>query len=355
MLSVGLSLHISFIIFITAVYLSVWSMIIYKTIYLICFMIKNLISSVRGSSRAPDPVYLQIEPTSRCNLNCKMCFRDEAPYELNKDMSFELFKKIADLYKLKRVVLTGFGEPFLHKDIFRMIEYLSGVYVEVTSNAVILDEKKCEEIVRSNLNQINISIDGVETYEKIRGVSFDKVYSALEKIIDMIDKVYSALEKIIDMKKKLGRRTPKVMVNTVIIEDNRDDLVNVVDKLLDFPITLNLKTIRPNKNCKVVRDDELVKGLARRARGHKLKVKYSRYFVTPFCYRVYFGAYVNYRGDMYPCCDLFKRVGHVLEDGWNSKEFCEFRESFKDGMPKECRICNLMFNQRIHRYAKWIK
>lgn len=306
-------------------------------------VIKNLISSVRGTAEAPKPVYLQIEPTSRCNLNCKMCFRNEAPYELNGDMPFELFREIADKYKPKHVVLTGFGEPFLHKDIFKMVDYLKGVFVEITSNGVLLNEDMCRKIMNSNISQINISIDGVETYEKIRGVKFEMVYNALLNLVKM--------------RKAIGTKKPIIVVNTVIIEDNLSDLANVVDKLKDLDIVLNLKTIRPNRNCKTVRDDELVEKLVERAKGHKVKLKYSMYKLTPFCYRIYFGAYINYKGDMFPCCDLFKPMGHALKDGggWNSDAFKKFRASFKNGMPKECTICNLTFNQRVHRFAKWIR
>jgi MoaA/NifB/PqqE/SkfB family radical SAM enzyme len=300
----------------------------------------NLITSIIGTSKAPPPVYMQIEPTSRCNLSCKMCFRNECPYELNKDLSLEYFKKIINKFNLKQIHLTGFGEPFLNKKIFDMIEYASnsGAQVEITTNGTLLNKRICERIISSKLRKLNVSLDGIETYEEIRGVSITRALKAIENLANL----------------KTGNG-PELFVNTVVLKDNLEDLKNVVDALASFPVTLNLKTNRPTKNYARVEIGKAVHDAIKRAGVKGLNVNYIKYIPTPFCYRIYFGGYVNTEGKLFVCCDLFKPVGNILDDAWNSQEFQEFRRRFKNGFPRECNVCNLTFNQKVHRIFGWLK
>lgn len=295
----------------------------------------NLLWAMLGIAKAPQPVYMQIEPTSRCNLNCKMCFRDECPYP-EGDMALEKFKQIIGGYpKLRHVHLTGFGEPFLCPDIFQMIDYAKkcNIEVEITTNGTLLTPKLCEKITNSGLDQLNISIDGIETYEKIRKVPVDLVLGGLENLIAAREKTICPL---------------KVFINTCVLEDNKADIKNVIAAVSKYLVTVNLKTIRPGK-CERT-DDGFVYELLGPCDPPCCKVQYTKYEETPFCYRVWFGAFINHEGMMYPCCDLFLPV-----DDWNSKKFMEFRKRFKAGLPNGCEICNLTFNQKVHRYAKLVK
>lgn len=58
------------------------------------------------------PVYVQIEPTTKCNLKCKFRIRDD----VISDMALTLFKSVIDQlrrYKpiTKTIDLTGVSEP----------------------------------------------------------------------------------------------------------------------------------------------------------------------------------------------------------------------------------------------------
>ena len=59
-----------------------------------------------------------VEPTSRCNYNCRMCF--EKPEAC--DITFEKFKIIVKKTDLDFVKLWGRGEPFLNKEIYLILE-----------------------------------------------------------------------------------------------------------------------------------------------------------------------------------------------------------------------------------------
>lgn len=300
-------------------------------------MIKNLLYSIIGLPKAPNPIYLQIEPTNKCNLNCKMCFRKECPYPLNKDMPLSLFKKIVDTFSLRIIQLSGLGEPLLNKNLFKMIKYasLKGIHVELISNGTLIDGKKAEKIVSSGLKKITVSIDGINTYKKIRGVNPDKVIQGLKTLLAARGK----------------KKFPKIYINTCILIDNRDDIPNVLETVDGLDVTVNLKTIRPTDSCKRLIDDNFIKNLKKKYKN----ITYSKYEKTPFCYRIWFGGFVNYNGDLFPCCNLFLPLGNILKDGWNSDKFVKFRDRFNRGFPKECSVCNITFNQRVHRFAKFLK
>ena len=72
---------------------------------------------LRGKKGKPFSAW-QIELTTRCPLRCKMCIRAESDDWQSRDMALENFKKILPYLKeVETVVLEGWGESLLHKDL----------------------------------------------------------------------------------------------------------------------------------------------------------------------------------------------------------------------------------------------
>jgi MoaA/NifB/PqqE/SkfB family radical SAM enzyme len=72
------------------------------------------------------PGSIMFEASSKCNLNCAMCWAVKAmEYRDNNLMSFQQFKKIVDDIAsfCSRIFFSFCGEPLINKDIFSMIEY----------------------------------------------------------------------------------------------------------------------------------------------------------------------------------------------------------------------------------------
>jgi radical SAM protein with 4Fe4S-binding SPASM domain len=99
-------------------------------------------------------------------------------------MSMDTFKKIVDECaenNLPALKLSWRGEPLLNKHFTEMLRYAKAKGIlEVTSltNATLMNETICREIVEAKLDQLVISIDGFSkgTFEKIRvGADFDVV------------------------------------------------------------------------------------------------------------------------------------------------------------------------------------
>ena len=118
---------------------------------------------------------LYIEPTTKCNLNCKMCFRHTWFDEPVCDMSLEAYRHV--LATMPRSVETiffgGMGEPLFHKDILEMIRMAAetGAEVELLASGTLLNEKMICGILEAGLTRLWISIDDLETDSSINAAN----------------------------------------------------------------------------------------------------------------------------------------------------------------------------------------
>lgn len=87
---------------------------------------------------------LYVEPTSRCNLRCAMCFRNSWIGESTGDMDEGTFQAVLESMpdSVETVFFGGMGEPLAHPRIVEMVRQASanGVKTELLSNGSLLDE-----------------------------------------------------------------------------------------------------------------------------------------------------------------------------------------------------------------------
>ena len=69
------------------------------------------------------PDIVQIEITTFCNFNCKMCLRNFQK-DNYQNMPLEQFEALAKQIfpKIKKVVLYGHGEPLIHPDFEKLVK-----------------------------------------------------------------------------------------------------------------------------------------------------------------------------------------------------------------------------------------
>lgn len=162
------------------------------------------------------PVELVLEVTDHCNLECPMCPRPNMTRPLGH-MSMDLFKSLIDQVKdyIELVMLTGgLGEPFMHPQIFEMIEYAvkSGVRLGLSTNATLLSERLVDRFLDCPTNLIFLSLDGAtkETHEKIRlGSNFERTMGNVERLVT---------EKV-----RRGLENPYTIVQMVYMPQNRQE------------------------------------------------------------------------------------------------------------------------------------
>ena len=135
------------------------------------------------------PFYINVEPTSFCNIRCQLCSYDysrKAGY-----MDAGLYEKIIDeaaRLNIHEVAHFLAGEPLLHPELPYMIEYatLSGMESRLHTNAMLLTEEKSRQLLDAGLAFLGVSFDGDEpgTYNDMRrGADFDEVVANLQTFL----------------------------------------------------------------------------------------------------------------------------------------------------------------------------
>jgi len=118
---------------------------------------------------------LYIEPTNRCNLDCRTCMRHgwEEPLGF---MAADLWRKILRELSIRpqkpEIFFGGFGEPLAHPEIVGMVAQAkkSGCPVELISNGILLDAEMADSLSQAGLDRLWVSIDGArpESYADVR-------------------------------------------------------------------------------------------------------------------------------------------------------------------------------------------
>jgi MoaA/NifB/PqqE/SkfB family radical SAM enzyme len=161
---------------------------------------------------------LYVEPTNRCNLDCRTCMRHGWEEGLGI-MEFGLFEKIiADLRSFSErpgIFLGGFGEPLSHPHIAEMVALAKPVCneVELISNGILLDEKMTERLANAGLDRLWVSIDGASpaSYADVR-------------LGDHLPEIIANLERL-----RARSRKPELGISFVAMRRNSADLPAVVD------------------------------------------------------------------------------------------------------------------------------
>lgn len=121
------------------------------------------------------PLNVDIEVSSRCQIQCAHCFRQQMDIGEDGFMSLDLYKKIVEecgrhgLFTLK---FSMRGEPLLHPDIVEMVDFAkrSGVKeVWINTNGGMITEELAEGLIKAGTDWITMSFDGLRgEYEKVR-------------------------------------------------------------------------------------------------------------------------------------------------------------------------------------------
>ena len=115
----------------------------------------------------PDPREIYITLTANCNLRCKGC-RYGRDFMTGAQLPWKLVRNLLDDAKelsISNIRLYG-GEPLLHRDIVRIVEYSTsiGLNVWITTNGILLKEK-IDDLYRAGLRAIEVGFYGTgESY-----------------------------------------------------------------------------------------------------------------------------------------------------------------------------------------------
>jgi MoaA/NifB/PqqE/SkfB family radical SAM enzyme len=132
---------------------------------------------------------------------------------------------------VEAVVLRSWGEPLLHKRILDMIRYAKerDVWVETSTNAMLLSEDVARQVLDSGLDRIYLSMDGLtkETYEKVRVKGkFERVRDNIERFLDLKHQLGSPIEADIQIV-RLSETDAEVEEFVARWKQSHADLINI--------------------------------------------------------------------------------------------------------------------------------
>lgn len=135
-----------------------------------------------GRLTADFPSQIIMDITEVCNLACIHCphptFAQSEHYSgrhLDPALNEKMVQEVRDhgQGRTKYIRYTSNGEPLVHPNGYDLIQHAvdhSGVYVTLTTNGKIMNEKRTQKLLESGVHLIDISIDAFkpETYAAIR-------------------------------------------------------------------------------------------------------------------------------------------------------------------------------------------
>lgn len=162
---------------------------------------------------------VRFDPFLGCNLRCQMCHFSSPEYQDHKAeiLSEEAYERVAKLLFSKAIqVILGTGaEPTVHPKLPQMVRIAKekGVpFVGISTNGQLLTEPLCRALVEAGLDEVTISMHGVqrETYERLQPPA-------------KYDKLHAALGHLTDLARTTGRKF-SVRVNFTVNPDNHQEL-----------------------------------------------------------------------------------------------------------------------------------
>jgi len=300
---------------------------------------------------------LAIALTSRCNRRCAWCYRFDPEYKntLNKELPFEKLKKIVKNTKGKFQIvhLGGLGEPTLYPRLLEAIKLSRKLSdkVKITSNASMLNKDLIDNMQKSGLTHIEISIwmFDAKAEKEFRGVELN---DSVEKVLYMANST-----------------NLEVQVNAVVSSLNYRLLFSLVNSLKKAK-KLSLHTI-PLFETQQCRDAGIKRVSAQKYKALLTKIKndIEKYnlnwemFPTPegsvvdpviemkkqrnICFTCFEDPYISEIGELLPCARM-KPWGGVdasvgFEKAWNNPRLVKFRKDMLTGKyPAFCgKLCYL--------------
>lgn len=175
------------------------------------------------------PMLASIEMTKHCNAGCDFC----------DDWKTKWSPKLGDVTDMVRhlnpmvLALTG-GEPLLEKRlpaIIRDVKASQGfIYLYLITNGSLLSEEKAEELFAAGLDQINISLNYLDTRQ------------------DEERKLPNLYAHIAEMIPKLTARRRIVVANTVIMRENLDQILPIAQQMRAWGAKMSLSCYTDFKN-----------------------------------------------------------------------------------------------------------
>jgi len=164
------------------------------------------------------PTILQVEPTNRCNLACRICPVATGLERPAGNMDLALFRGIVDELadSLLAILFWDWGEPFLNPCAYDMIRYARRAGIKIISSTnghVFAGGDQAREVVESGLDVLVFSVDGItqETYQHFRQKG-------------RLDTVEEGIRRVVAEKRRSGSHTPIVNLRFIVMQHSEHEV-----------------------------------------------------------------------------------------------------------------------------------
>lgn len=306
------------------------------------------------------PAYkVKVRITTRCNLRCIKCDTwKKAKRELDPVRFYRLVDELSYL-GTSTIKLTG-GEVTLHENLCNMVKYikLKGMTATITTNGTNLDYGLALKLVRSGIDQVNVSIDShsAQIHDKIVGFlgAWKASVKALkhlgmmrrtkkEDITLIVQTVltrlnYKELPRMIMFAEQLEADSLSILpfcsngVDTSELKLTKKDALNLAENILP-------EAIDEADQCNV---DLKLMFIGDPSFGESTRVQFSLYNGMP-CLKSWFDLVVDVSGRVFICCTCEKQgwsmgniMGRTLHSIISNTPFMEFRLLSKPPVQNKC-------------------
>lgn len=189
---------------------------------------ENLARAYVSSRTHGTPAFVRILPTDRCNLACAYCWQRD---NTSEDMTLRDFGKYLAKAKELRVGLITFlgGEPMIWPPLCDALALCGEHHIltDLTTNGTLLDGRTIENLGKSGLDYLNISVDGAEVSAVTRKTS---IYRS--GIVEAL-------------KEARARHHMHFRLNSVLYKDNFGEICRLMDFCRTWDVQLSLGFIVP--------------------------------------------------------------------------------------------------------------
>lgn len=164
----------------------------------------------------------QIELTTRCPLRCRMCIREGFKDWHTGDMSMADFRRLTPHFKdVETVILEGWGESLLHKNLIEAIRLVKGEGARVgfVTSGRGLNKDYISELINAGIDFIGFSLSGATpgTHNSVR------INSDLQTLLNDI-------KSFNEIKKNKRIEIPRLHIVYLMLRDN----------IFEIPVMLEL-------------------------------------------------------------------------------------------------------------------
>ncbi|MHB1224963.1 MAG: radical SAM protein [Gemmatimonadaceae bacterium] len=179
------------------------------------------------------PLLVHFEVTLRCNAHCNFCdyWKTDAS---ERDRELKSFADAARYFNPMLVTFTG-GEPTLRRDLEDVVRTVCDAihlkYVTLITHGGMLTPDRAWSLWEAGINQFNISLDYLdERHDQARGIP------------GLTAKIFRTVPAMRE------RGIDNIRFNTVIKDDNIDQIMPIVERAAELNCGVNLSVYTDSKN-----------------------------------------------------------------------------------------------------------